>query len=124
MSTAFSKAQFEALKARARRTRKERSELTQVQALDIVATEYGFQSWALLARAYNRSGANPAPIAPPALTKPFVAKIRAIVRSRDRSVRNLWWDEEVPANQPEAYYERFDWVPEHLQIADFEEGVV
>jgi hypothetical protein len=120
----FSRAQFEALKAHAKRLHRQRPGLSHVQALDIVAREQGFQNWALLARSHNRVEVQGPSVEPPVAPKPYIAKLRAIVRSRDRSAGNVWWDEDVPANHPEAYYERFEWMPENLQVAHVEEHVV
>jgi hypothetical protein len=124
MSQVRSKVQVEALKARANRIQSQRPELSHVQALDIVAREHGFKNWALLARSHNSAESQSRSAVPPRAPKPYIAKLRAIVRSRDRSAGNVWWDEDVPANHPEAYYERFEWMPENLQVAHFEERVV
>jgi hypothetical protein len=46
------------------------------------------------------------------------------VRSRQHGVSNTWWDEPVPANHPEEYYSKFNWILEHFQAVDFEERSV
>lgn len=122
MSSVISKAQFEALKARATRLQYERPSLKRSQALDLVAQEHGFSNWSLVAKVHYSALSRAVPAAPK--KKPHLLQIRAIVRSRERGVPNKWWDEYVPAMHPESFYEAFKWLPEHLQIVYFEEPVV
>jgi hypothetical protein len=122
MSSDLSNSQFEALKARARRLRRDRRELSQSQALDLIAQERGFQNWSLLARHRVTAETPAAPPAPP--KKPYLVQIRAIVRSRELGVRNNWWDEFVPADFPEAHCQPVSGMPDHFEVVGFEEGPV
>lgn len=113
MAPGITKAQFEVLKRKATRLKRENPNLSHSAALDQIARQEGFRNWSLLARTLSSRAES---IHLEDVGKPHSIAMYGIVRSSEPGVRPKRWEETVPAKYPARHYAKFKWISQYFEV--------